>query len=180
MTSITDSLRRPNSEKQIQSLQKRAYALACKGHYEDALAICDWLIEEPLTAKAGYRKRAAILEHKGDFEAAIEDLRHLIHSGSDEPADFYALGQLQIQERAFEEAIDVVSKGIEICEAERFDYYLNPLIVMRAFACLQKGDVRRTLDDARRLPDGYQTHFYGSGLKTKESLISEAESSQRR
>ena len=135
---------------------------------------------QPSTAKAGYRKRAAVLEHKGEFGRAIQDLQHLIESGSDEPADFYALGQLQIQDRVFESAIDIVSRGIQICEVEGFDYYLNPLIVMRAFACLQLGDVRRTLEDARRLPDGYQSRFYGFGLKTKELLISEAASRQRR
>ena len=51
-------LNRPSSETELKAVLDSAYDLACKSRYDEALAVCDWLIQDKTTEVAGYRERA--------------------------------------------------------------------------------------------------------------------------
>jgi tetratricopeptide (TPR) repeat protein len=166
---------RPGTEDELDSVLRRAYALAKKGDYASAIAWCNWLMEEPSTYIAGLRKRASVYEHQGDIQQAVEDLEAVVGSGVNEPADMYSLGLLYLQVSRWRDAEIVLGKGVQVCTAEQFDYYLNPCRILHAEALLRLGQGALALAELELLPDGYSTHVYGKGLRTKEVMTAEAE-----
>ncbi len=165
----------PATEQELQALQRRAYDFAKKGDYESANALCNWLIENPPTHVAGLRQRAAVREHQGEVEQAIEDLEAVIAASPDEPADMHALGLLYLQLERDHEADQVLAKGIEICLNEKATYYLNSCRLLRAEALLRLGKKAVALTELAELPTGYAVYVYGRGQRTKEDLTREAE-----
>jgi tetratricopeptide (TPR) repeat protein len=149
--------------------------MAKKGDYVSAIALCDWLIEEPSTRVAGLRKRAAVHEHRNDVELAIEDLESVLSSVSDEAADMYSLGLLYLQVNRLEEATTILSKGVQVCMDEQFEYYLNPCRILLAEALLRLRRPDAALTELRQLPSGYSTHIHDRGNRTKEMMMSEAQ-----
>lgn len=166
--------KRPTSESEIQSLQRRAYDFAKKGDYASALAWCNWLIEETKTRVAGLRQRAAVHEHQGKVELAIADLEAVISTAVDEPADMHTLGMLYLQEQRDHEAEEVFAKAIQICMHENAPYYLNSCKLLHAEALLRIGRRTAALAELEALPDDYSAYVYGRGLRTKEALLKEA------
>ena len=166
---------RPSSEDQLKRILKTAYDLACKMEYEKALAICDWLIESASTEIAGYRERAAVKECMEDTDGAIRDLQIVISRFDKEPADFYTLGLLLLQVGETTAAIDAFSRALDLGEKANYHYYMNPSLLFRAQSHIKLGNYAEALADARRLPINYQTHIPGSGMRSKEQIVAEAE-----
>lgn len=167
-------LKRPSSESELKAIQKSAYGLACKSKYDEALAICNWLIEEKSTEVAGYRERAAVKEHMGDIEGAILDLQAAVSRFDKEPADFHALGLLLLQNGSTIDAIAAFSNAITLGENSGNHYYTNSSLIFRADAYLKRADYVEALADAEHLPLGYQAHISGSGMRSKEQISVEA------
>lgn len=166
---------RPTSEGDLDAILRVAYNHACKRNYDDALAICNWLIEDKDTAVAGYRQRAAVKEHMADVAGATLDLQDVVSRFAHEPADFHALGILLLQSGATLDAIDAFGKAIQLGEAAGNHFYTNSSLLFRAEAYLKRTDFRAALADSARLPGGYKTHIPGSGMRSKEEISSEAE-----
>lgn len=165
---------RPSSEEDLEGFLRTAYGHACKGNYDEALAICNWLIEDESTEVAGYRERAAVKEHMADVAGATRDLQNVVSRFTHEPADFYALGILLLQSGATSEAIDAFGQAVEIGVTENNTYYTNASLLFRAEAFLKRADFDEAVADAARLPDGYRTHIPGSGMRSKEDISAEA------
>lgn len=165
---------RPVSEEDLDSIVRNAYGLACKRKYHDALAICNWLIEEKTTKVAGYRQRAAVKEHMADINGAIQDLQYVLSCFDKEPADFHALGILLLQNGETQEAIKVFGKAIDIGESTDNHYYTNSSLLFRSEAYLKRTDFNEAISDTLRLPEGYKTYISGSGMRSKEEIYSEA------
>ncbi len=168
------NLKRPSSESELEALQKTAYNFACKAQYDEALKICDWLIEEKSTEVAGYRERAAVKEHMGDIHGAIADLQLVVVRAEDEPADFHALGLLLLQNGFTVDAINSFGKAISIGEKTGNHYYTNSSLLFRAEAYLKRADFKDALADVMHLPIGYQTYIPSSGMRSKEQITKEA------
>jgi tetratricopeptide (TPR) repeat protein len=173
MNTTPISSARPTTEAELENLLRQAYSFAKKGDYISAFAICNWLIEDPFTILAGKRKRAAVYEHQGDIEKAVEDLESVISSVADEAADMYSLGLLYLQVDRLQDAVAILAKGIQICLDEKFEYYLNSCRILRAEALLRLRRADQALLDLGQLPPGYSVYVYGYGIRTKEAMIAE-------
>jgi tetratricopeptide (TPR) repeat protein len=172
---MIENLNYPKSEAELDRILKKAYDYARKLDYPKALEICEWLIQEQSTEMAGHRKRAAIREHMGNFDGAISDLRHVVSNGSKEPADFYGLGLLQLQQGATTEAITSFTKAIELGREVGFDYYTQGSLLFRAEAYLKLCDFKNAIGDCSALPLGYQTYMgSASGMRSRENILDEA------
>lgn len=172
--SIDLKANRPTSDDELRAIQKATYNLACKGEYEEALDICNWLIASKSTEAAGFRQRAAVKEHMSDIGGAIDDLRVAIAQSDEEPADFHALGLLLLESGSTIDAIVAFEKAI--CIGEKLDdgYYMNSSLLFKAEAHLRRANYAEALADVVRLPNGYRAHVSGVGMRTKEQIEAEA------
>ena len=164
----------PVTDAELDDIADHAYALAVQGNYPGALALCERLIHNEATVLAGRRERAAILSHKGDLNAAIDDLEYVVAAMPQEPADFHALGILQLQNGATQAAVDSFQGALEAGVVAQSDYYANSSRLFRAEARLQLKDYAGAHADAALLPDGYHTYIPSRAMRSKEQIISEA------
>lgn len=166
---------RPQSEQELESILRTAYELVLKGRSDEALAVCNWLIEEQKTATSGYRQRAAVFEYMGNVPDAISDLEHVISRDSREPADFHALGILYFKIGEMAQAEVAFTSSLALGKAARNRYYKNSCHLFRAEARLRLTDYKAALADAQTLPDLYSTHMPGIGMRSKEQIVVDAE-----
>lgn len=165
---------RPTSEDELSAVLRRAYDFAKKNDYEPALTLCNWLLEDPSTRIAGLRQRAAIREHQENLEEAIADLESVIQTVDNEPADSHALGLLYLQQQKYDEATVQLRRGVQQCEEESFDYYLNPCRMLLAYSLIRQKEFKEACRFLDMLPAGYSTYFYDLGSRTKEDLLQQA------
>jgi len=167
-------LRRPSSDDELESLQRYAWVLARQLKYAEALALCDWLIEDPWSMVTGFRERAAVRQQMDNIAGAIGDLQAVTSRYDQEPGDFHALGLLLLQQGATLEAIRAFDQAIGLGEYSGHHYYRNSSLLFRADAHLKAADFARALADAARLPDDYQAFLPGSGMRSKALLLAGA------
>ena len=165
---------RPTSESELDVILKTVVRRVLDRKYPEALAICDWLIEDPATAVAGYRERSTVNELMGDAGGAIADLNKVIESGTVESADFHALGILLLKNGDTAAAIENFTRAIDHGAQHQLNYYTNSSLLFRAEAFLKLTDYENALKDASRLPESYEAHVAGQGMRSKEAILSEA------
>lgn len=163
---------RPTNEEELAAVLRHAYDYARKSQYDLALEICDWLIEGKATLVAGYRERAAVKEHMGDLDGAINDLKEVVSRSPIEPADFHAFGLALLQSGMTLKAVEAFSHAISLGEETGVHYYTNSSRLLRADAYLKLNDLEDAIADAKCLPDEYCVHIPGAGLQSKEAIIS--------
>jgi tetratricopeptide (TPR) repeat protein len=165
----------PQSEQELEFILRTAYEFVLKSRSDEALAICNWLIEEQKTATAGYRQRAVVLEYMGNVPDAISDLEHVVSRDSREPADFHALGILYFKLGEMAQAEAAFTSSLALGKAARSGYYKNSCHIFRAEVRLKLKDYKEALVDAQTLPDLYSTQLPGIGMRSKEKIIADAE-----
>jgi tetratricopeptide (TPR) repeat protein len=175
MMSTVMNFERPRSDQELEAILRSAYGLALNNQSEQALAVCDWLIEVQETSIPGRRQRAAVLEYMGNFQDAISDLELVTSKGTREPADFYALGILYFNLGEMARAEAAFTCALELGRASHFTYYKNSCHLFRGEARLRRADYTGALGDARELPDQYSTHMPGLGMRSKEQIAADAE-----
>ncbi len=171
---------RPSTEEELQQILRKIDSSTQKGHYHDALAGCEFLIEDSSTKAAGLRERATVFEQMGEMQKSISDLRELIAMDMGEPADLHQLGILVLSFGSAREAVDLFSKTVEVGTKENFHYYTNSSYLHRAEAFLRLGDYAAAEADCAKLPDGYKTYMAGVGMRTKEQIQMESASKKPR
>ncbi|QYF94491.1 hypothetical protein KY495_04540 [Massilia sp. PAMC28688] len=165
---------RPGSDGELDAVLDTAYAMACKGDYTKALALCDRLMQDDMAVIAAQRQRAAIFSHQGNIKAAIADLEQVVRAFPCEPADFHALGILQLQAGDAADAVENFRKAVRADAAADSSYYTNSSLMFSAAAQLMLGNFSAAIAGAARLPDGYKVYIPGTGIRTKEDVISKA------
>jgi tetratricopeptide (TPR) repeat protein len=169
-----NNLKRPSSESELKAVLNSAYDLARQSRYDEALAVCDWLIQDKTTEVAGYRERAAIKEHMNNIEGAVTDLRIVISLQDTEPADFHTLGLLLLQNGDTVDAVAAFDRSIAIGTEEDSHYYTSSSLLFRADAHLKLTNFEEALADSENLPVGYKAYLPGTGMRSKEEIAAEA------
>ena len=169
------NLERPQSEAELEAILRSAYGLALKNQGNQALALCDWLIEAQETLIPGRRQRAAVLEYLGKLSEAIIDLEFVVSRGSREPADLHALGILYFKSGEMVLADTAFTSSLKLGAAARNAHYKNSSQLFRAQARLTRMDYKEALADAQQLPDQYATYVPGLGMRSKEQISVDAE-----
>lgn len=85
----------PTSEKDLNTILKRIEALLASSDSPAALTLCQALIDQELTRRAGLRARADVYASLRQRDLQIADLEHLVALGDWEPADRFHLGIAQ-------------------------------------------------------------------------------------
>jgi tetratricopeptide (TPR) repeat protein len=165
---------RPESEDELDRAIGSSQALASAGKYEEALAVCSWLIEDADTKVAGLRQRAAVKQQMRDHDGAIADLRSAIALFPHEPGDFYLLGILLLQNGATVDAIHAFGAAIRADADAGSSYYTAGALLFRAEAYLKKCDYAQAIADVSGLRPGFKTYIPGTGMRSKEQIFDEA------
>ena len=166
-------LERPRTEDAVRAIQRKAFDLATKKRFDDALGICDWLIQEPTTEIAGLRQRSGVKELAGDLRGAVEDLLKVVKRFPHEPGDFHALGLLQLELGDTQQSVASFGKAVALSEDSRTDYYKNSSLLFRAIANLKLGLLAEAEADCSKLPAGYRVHLNEDGDKSREDVLDE-------
>lgn len=167
-------LQRPQSEEELDRLIQSSHSLASSGKYVEALALCSWLMDDAGTAIAGLRQRAAVKQQMKDVEGAISDLQSVIASFPYEPSDFYFLGILLLKRGSTGDAICAFGEAIKADAEAGSGYYTPGALLFRAEAYLKSSDYAQAIADASNLRAGFKTFIPGSGMRSKEQILDEA------
>jgi tetratricopeptide (TPR) repeat protein len=172
---IAMNFERPQTDAELEKILRVAYDFALKNQGAKALVLCAWLIEDERTSISGYRQRAAVFEYMGHIPEAISDLEFVISRGSQEPADFHALGILYFDAGHMTAADAAFTRSLEMGAVANNAYYKNSCHLFRAEARLKGMEYEEAFADAQVLPDRYSTHMPGMGMRSKEQIMADAE-----
>lgn len=150
---------------------EKAYDLASKGDYEAALALCDEFIRDQPDSLSGYRERAAVLLHKGEIQAAINDLQRLVDLGTFEPADFFDIGRSFVALGRYDEALESLDNALRFSEVHQDAYYVSVCRLLRAYSLLMLKRVDEAAREIAALEDGSSVYVRNHGLLTKEIMV---------
>lgn len=163
----------PTSEEDLSTILKRIEALIASHDSPAALALCQALIDEELTRRAGLRARADVYASMRLRDLQIVDLERLVELGDWEPADRFHLGIAQWRDGRIGDAALSFLRAVEIGEAARFGYYTDASRMHLAGILIQLGKKEQALEHCRLVADGYACYLPG-GVRTKEQLMGEA------
>jgi tetratricopeptide (TPR) repeat protein len=169
-----------SSNREVEAIQRRAQSAAESGRFEEALDLCEQLITAPAARTAGLRQRAAVRELQGKHGDAISDLKLVLSESADEPADYHALGLLQLEIGQTRDAVESLTRCLEIGRASNFGYYSNSCLFFRAIAHMKLNDLEEALADCSQLPPGYSTHVIGEGMMSREGILEQIKRRGRR
>ena len=154
---------------QIKSKLNEAYRVATKEkHYDEALAICNALIEAHPSIPWGLRKRAAIYAYMGDFRRAIADITEVIEKGP-ECRDLFYRGWWHFETDAAAEAVADLTMTIDLEELDAA-YHTESAYFFRALALLRLGRYEDALADCKHVREDFLIHLR-SGRVSRDDII---------
>jgi tetratricopeptide (TPR) repeat protein len=107
----------------------------------------------------------------GDARSAVADLSAAIAQCVSEPALFFDRGRCRLGLREWAAAEADFSKGLDLCDHYKDDYYRDVLHFLRAEALVQQGKKTAALRDLELLPDDFR--FWTYRLVSKVELTAE-------
>lgn len=163
----------PAGEEDLSTILKRIEALVACSDSPAALALCQALIDQEPTRRAGLRARADVYAFMRLRDLQIADLEHLVALGDWEPADRFHLGIAQWRGGRAEDAALSFRRAVEMGEAAGFGYYTDACRMHLAGILIQLGKKEEALKHCRLVADGYACYLPG-GVRTKEQIMGEA------
>lgn len=162
----------PTSEKDLNTILKRIEALLASSDSPAALTLCQVLIDQELTRRAGLRARADVYASLRQRDLQIADLEYLVALGDWEPADRFHLGIAQWRGGRAEDAALSFRRAVEMGEAAGFGYYTDASRMHLAGVLIQLGKKDEAVAHCRLVAEGYECYLPG-GVRTKEQLMVE-------
>lgn len=155
---------------------QRLDSLIKNRHYDEALELCNLLLEEKSTR--GYRdflrKRSHIHSLLGDYQQAIDDRLELI-SEAQEEADVFFASLYLIRAEKIKDAYRAVNMGI----AELPDThtpYTDELIFLRAYTLVKLELYQEAIEACSHIKDGMRMWVLSFNRATsKDDLVNAAE-----
>ena len=155
------------------NMLKSAFYLTEKGKYSEALDVVNDVISERPEWFQGYHEKAKVYARQKLWGYAIELIGEAIRLNEREPMLYFSRARWLIQSRLFIEAIDDLSRLIELEEELNDTYYLEAAFFFRALASSYLGRQKDVLVDCQKVQDGYSTYILGKP-HSKDGLVSGA------
>jgi tetratricopeptide (TPR) repeat protein len=157
-----------------------AYSLAAdRKDYVAALSACDVIIQAHPELIAPLRKKAQIYAHKGNFKQAIDEMSNVIQKGPAEPGDYFFRGWWNLEDDNATDAIEDLTKAIELGEQLSDDYFRESAHFFRAAAAARLGHYEQSLADCEHVRDDFLIYLK-SGKVSKEQIVREAQAKRRK
>jgi tetratricopeptide (TPR) repeat protein len=158
----------------LDDLISKAEELAKHRDGEGAMSLANELVEQYPNDMKVWSLRAYLHERNNDYAEAIADLTRAIEINAAEPHFFYSRGRYNFALGSDQPAIDDFSKGLDLCDHYKSDYYREELHFWRAEALLRLGKKHEALSDLAHVSDDFRSWTYK--LRTKAELLGECNS----
>jgi tetratricopeptide (TPR) repeat protein len=155
----------------LDKLISEAKDLANSGERQEALSLANELIEHYPREARVWSLRAYIYGLTANYEAVFADLSHAIKINPMEPDFFFHRGRYGLITGQNQAAFDDLTKGIELCDYYKNEYYRETLLFMRAEALVHLNRKDEALSDLALVRDDFT--IWTSRLRTKAELVAE-------
>ncbi len=153
-----------------------AYSLAAdRKDYAAALSACEAIIQAHPELTAPLRKRAHIYALKADFRQAMDEMSSVIQNDRAEPGDYFFRGWWNLEDDNTVDAIEDLTKAIELGEQLSDDYFTENAHFFRAVASLRLGRYPDALADCEHVRDDFLMYLR-SGQVSKLQIVTDATS----
>ncbi|MBC9249121.1 hypothetical protein A9179_02405 [Pseudomonas alcaligenes] len=156
---------------------KKLDALIKNKNYDEALILCNILLEEKNSAEHRdlLRKRSHIHSLLGDYQQAIGDRLELIDEAQEE-ADIFFASLYLIRAGKFKDAYRTVNMGIAELP-ETHTPYTDELVFLRAYTLVKLELYQEAIEACSHIKDGMKMWISNFNTPTsKDELIKAAES----
>jgi tetratricopeptide (TPR) repeat protein len=143
------------------------------GDSDGAMLLATKLVEQHPNEMEVWSLRAYLHASKHNYERAVADLTRAIAINSMEPVLFWNRGRYESKEGNYQSAVSDFSRGLELCDHYKDDYYREALHFFRAEVLINIGKKREALADLDHVRDGLKTWTYK--LRTKAELLEECD-----
>ncbi len=152
---------------------ENAYALVKKGNSNAAIDICDRLLREHPDAKIEIlRKRSHINAYINNLDSALSDRLEVITIGSDNVQDYFFAGVYSLELHKYNESIGLFGTSIVQSEQDNDFRYLEESYLLRAYAYLGVGKLKRALNDCEHVREDIEYFIEGDGPISTKRLVS--------
>jgi tetratricopeptide (TPR) repeat protein len=155
----------------LDGLISKAKSLKRSGDAEGAMSLAHELVKRYPDEMDSWSLRAYLHAGGGNYELATADLTLAIAINSMEPVLFWHRGRYESRQGKYQSAVSDFSRGLELCDHYKDDYYREALHFFRAEALINIGKKREALADLDHVRDGLKTWTYK--LRTKAELLEE-------
>jgi len=153
----------------------RAYDLVTTTKdYEGALKICDEVLKEHPNMVDAIRKKAAIHAYMKNHAEAIALLSFVIAEDPNEPGYYFTRAWSYLENGNLTEAVQDLTKSIELGSQRNFDYYTESAYFFRAVALLKLGRYSEAVADCEHVRDDFLIYLYSTGKISKSDILEQA------
>ncbi len=144
--------------------------LYCSHEYENAMNLCDGLLDDdPNNAKALHDK-AKIYARLKDWDNACLFLEKAINS-KQEPVFFFNKSRWLINLKDYDEAISSIEKGIKTGKHKSFYYYEQSFFFMLSYIYFLQKNNSEAVSLLEKVSDEHSM-WIDDGLQSKEKILS--------
>jgi tetratricopeptide (TPR) repeat protein len=157
----------------LDDLISKAKSLEQSGDTEAAMSLATELVGQHPNEMKAWSLRSYLHAGRRNYEQAIADVTRAIAINSMEPKLFWDRGRYESLQRHDQAAVSDFSKGLELCDHYKDDYYRESLHFFRAEALINLGKKREALADLDHVREDLKTWTYK--LRTKAELLAECD-----
>lgn len=164
----------PDSSKAMKQLEQAYDLVTTTKDYEGALRICDEVLKEHPNMLAAVRKKAAIHAYVNNFAEAIALMSDVIAQDPSEPEYFFSRAWSYLENGNLIEAVEDLSKALELGSQRNFHYYTQSAYFFRALALLKLGRNKEAVADCEHVRDGFLIYLHSTGKISKSDILEQA------
>ncbi|HWZ30656.1 MAG TPA: hypothetical protein VNX18_04955 [Bryobacteraceae bacterium] len=158
-------------EQTIEDRITRAETLAKSDDVAGALVLAEGLVAQYPEDPQVWSLLAYLHARNGEYAAAVSDVSSAIAVNHLEPCLFFARGRYELNLGDWLAAERDFTKGLDLCDSYKDDYYRETLHFLRAEARLHLGRRSDALLDLSRVDNSFT--FWTYRLVTKAALLAE-------
>jgi tetratricopeptide (TPR) repeat protein len=157
----------------LESLILKAKQFARSGDNQKALSLADELVGRYPNEMEAWSLRGHLHARNHNYQEALADVTRAIDANPFEPSLFFDRGRYELVVGKEESAVTDFSKGLELCDHHKDDYYRESLYFFRAEAFLRLGRKHEALEDLVRVRDDFKTWI--DKVRTKADLLADCD-----
>ncbi len=147
----------------------KAKKMARNQNVPEAMVLANELLTKHPDEMEIWMLRGYLHELKEEYEQAKADLTRAIELNGLEPHLFYSRGRFAYQLDQLHEAAQDFSKGLDLCDLHKNQYYRDELLFWRAATLLKLGNKQGSLQDLEKLPDDFSS--WTDRPQSKQDLV---------